>query len=225
MTSPTAAPSHCDPEIAVVTNIELDHHAFFASEAELQDAFTAWLAGVPDVVRSWELEPVTFELAIAGEHNRQNAAAALAALSLAGIEPAVAADSARAVCRRRSSVPVRRRTWRRAGLRRLRAQPDRASGHARDRSSPGGGPARRRLSTARLRAHPPAPPRARCSARSGRYRHRHRGDGRTRCTARRDDGALGARCRSRPRAAHLGADARGCDRAGARGRPAPAISC
>jgi UDP-N-acetylmuramate--alanine ligase len=78
------------PEIAVVTNIELDHHAFFASEAELDDAFTNWLAEVPNVVRSWELEPVRFELAIAGRYNLQNAAAAMAALSLAGIDPAIA---------------------------------------------------------------------------------------------------------------------------------------
>jgi UDP-N-acetylmuramate--alanine ligase len=78
------------PEIAVVTNIELDHHAFYGSEAELHEAFAEWLAEVPQVVRSWELEPVSFALAIAGEHNRQNAAAALAALALAGIDAAVA---------------------------------------------------------------------------------------------------------------------------------------
>jgi UDP-N-acetylmuramate--alanine ligase len=78
------------PEIAVVTNIELDHHAFFASEAELREAFDSWLGGVPHVIRSWELEPVAFELAVAGEHNRANAAAGLAALSLAGVDPAAA---------------------------------------------------------------------------------------------------------------------------------------
>jgi UDP-N-acetylmuramate--alanine ligase len=81
------------PEIAVVTNIELDHHSFFASEAELRETFDAWLIGVPQVVRSWELDPVEFELAIAGEHNRQNAAAALAALSLAGVDAAVAQEA------------------------------------------------------------------------------------------------------------------------------------
>jgi UDP-N-acetylmuramate--alanine ligase len=81
------------PEIAVVTNIELDHHSFFASEAELRETFDEWLAVVPQVVRSWELEPVDFELAIAGRHNCQNAAAALAALSLAGVDAAVAQDA------------------------------------------------------------------------------------------------------------------------------------
>jgi UDP-N-acetylmuramate--alanine ligase len=73
------------PQIAVVTNIELDHHASYASEAELAEFFDDWLKGVPHVVRSWELEPVELELAVPGDHNRQNAAAALAALELAGV--------------------------------------------------------------------------------------------------------------------------------------------
>jgi len=73
------------PEIGVVTNVELDHHATFASEAELEDFFETWLAGVPAVVRGRELEPVSFDLAVPGEHNRMNAAVALAALALAGI--------------------------------------------------------------------------------------------------------------------------------------------
>ena len=45
----------------------------------------AWLAEVPQVVRGWELEPVSVELAVPGEHNRSNAATALAALELAGV--------------------------------------------------------------------------------------------------------------------------------------------
>jgi UDP-N-acetylmuramate--alanine ligase len=73
------------PEIAVVTNVELDHHATFASAAEVEELFERWLAEVPQVVRGWELEPVAFELALPGEHNRRNAAAALAALELAGV--------------------------------------------------------------------------------------------------------------------------------------------
>lgn len=73
------------PEVAVITNIELDHHATYASEAELRAFFEGWLATVPRVVRSWELAPVSLELAIPGDHNRQNAAAALAALELAGV--------------------------------------------------------------------------------------------------------------------------------------------
>ena len=83
------------PEIALVTNVELDHHSTFASAAEVEELFERWLAEVPQVVRGWELEPVSFELALPGEHNRRNAAAALAALELAGVaradaEPALA---------------------------------------------------------------------------------------------------------------------------------------
>jgi UDP-N-acetylmuramate--alanine ligase len=73
------------PQIAVVTNVELDHHSTFASTAEVEELFERWLAEVPHVVRGWELEPVTFELALPGEHNRRNAAAALAGLELAGV--------------------------------------------------------------------------------------------------------------------------------------------
>jgi UDP-N-acetylmuramate--alanine ligase len=73
------------PRIAVLTNIELDHHAAYASEAELRTFFDDWLAEVPHVVRSWELPPVELDLAVPGEHNRQNAAAALVALELGGV--------------------------------------------------------------------------------------------------------------------------------------------
>ncbi len=78
------------PQVAVVTNIELDHHSTFASAAEVEALFDDWLAEVPHVVRGWELEPVSFELQVAGEHNRRNAAAALAALELAGVDRAEA---------------------------------------------------------------------------------------------------------------------------------------
>ncbi len=73
------------PQIAVLTNVELDHHATFASEEEVRELFERWLAGAPGHVRGDELEPVSFELAAPGEHNRRNAATALAALELAGI--------------------------------------------------------------------------------------------------------------------------------------------
>jgi len=75
------------PEIGVVTNVELDHHATFGSVAEVRALFEAWLAEVPSPVRGWELEPVdAAELPLLrGAHNRQNAAAALAALELAGV--------------------------------------------------------------------------------------------------------------------------------------------
>ena len=73
------------PEIGVVTNIELDHHSTFASAVEVEEMFERWLVTVPQVVRGWELEPVAVELALPGEHNRRNAAAAIAALELAGV--------------------------------------------------------------------------------------------------------------------------------------------
>jgi UDP-N-acetylmuramate--alanine ligase len=82
------------PEIAVVTNVELDHHATFGSQAEVEEMFERWLEQVPHVVRGWELEPAGFELAVPGEHNRLNAAAAVAALELAGV---ARADAERAL--------------------------------------------------------------------------------------------------------------------------------
>ena len=81
------------PELAVVTNVELDHHATFASGAELEAFFDEWLAGVPAVVRGWELEPVGFPLAVPGEHNRLNAAAALEAAAVLGVDPATACEA------------------------------------------------------------------------------------------------------------------------------------
>jgi UDP-N-acetylmuramate--alanine ligase len=73
------------PEIAVVTNVELDHHTAYSSEAELAAFFEEWLAAAPHAVRGWELAPVDGILGVPGEHNRMNAAAALAALDLAGV--------------------------------------------------------------------------------------------------------------------------------------------
>jgi UDP-N-acetylmuramate--alanine ligase len=73
------------PQIAVVTNVDLDHHATFASEAEVRELFERWLAEAPAAVRGDELEPAALELGVPGEHNRRNAAAALAALELAGV--------------------------------------------------------------------------------------------------------------------------------------------
>ena len=73
------------PQIAVLTNVELDHHATFASEDEVRELFERWLAAAQELVRGDELEPVAFELGVPGEHNRRNAAAALSALELAGV--------------------------------------------------------------------------------------------------------------------------------------------
>ena len=73
------------PKIAVVTNVDLDHHSEFGSLAEVQELFERWLAEVPQVVRADDLDPFQGELRLPGEHNRRNAAAALAALELVGI--------------------------------------------------------------------------------------------------------------------------------------------
>src|SRR5439155_9990203 len=73
------------PQVAVLPNVELEHHSTFGSEEEVRELFECWLAEAPGHVRGDELEPVSFELAVPGEHNRRNAATALAALELAGI--------------------------------------------------------------------------------------------------------------------------------------------
>ena len=82
------------PEIAVVTNVELDHHATYASEAELGAFFEEWLSRAPTAVRGWELAPVELALSVPGEHNRMNAAAAIAALEAANV---ARADAERAI--------------------------------------------------------------------------------------------------------------------------------
>jgi UDP-N-acetylmuramate--alanine ligase len=108
-------------EVAVVTNVELDHHATFGSLAEVRDVFRAFLAEPPaailwdrpDVVELRGGRPFTaFDVAdprldgdgssfawrdqqvrlrVPGAHNARNAAAALEASLLAGADPAQAA--------------------------------------------------------------------------------------------------------------------------------------
>ena len=73
------------PRVAVVLNVDLDHHSAFASRAEVEQLFERWLAHVPEVVRGDTLEPVEVELGVPGEHNRRNAAAALDALERVGV--------------------------------------------------------------------------------------------------------------------------------------------
>jgi UDP-N-acetylmuramate--alanine ligase len=73
------------PKIAAVTNIDLDHHAEFASRTEVKELFERWLADAPQTVRGDTLAPYDGELTVSGEHNRRNAATALAVLELAGV--------------------------------------------------------------------------------------------------------------------------------------------
>jgi UDP-N-acetylmuramate--alanine ligase len=87
------------PEIAVVTNIEMDHHSRWGSEAELREAFRQFVAPAAAVVAPVDgsLDEVTkgkdvagfdvdrpgpaeLDLAVPGLHNQLNARAALAAL-------------------------------------------------------------------------------------------------------------------------------------------------
>jgi UDP-N-acetylmuramate--alanine ligase len=92
------------PEVAVVTNVELDHHSRWASHAELMDAFRRFceaargvalpadgsldeLVGEQRVARFDADRPgPSLELPVPGRHNLLNARAALAALDLAGFE-------------------------------------------------------------------------------------------------------------------------------------------
>ena len=70
-------------QIAVVTNVELDHHTEFRSLVELEHEFDRWTAQAAHVVR--DAPAYEGPLAVPGEHNRRNAGAALAALELAGV--------------------------------------------------------------------------------------------------------------------------------------------
>jgi len=83
------------PEIAVVTNVDLDHHSEFASRAEVESLFAEWLGAAPLAVRGEELEPVDLELRVPGAHNRRNAAVALAAVESAGYARERAAEALR----------------------------------------------------------------------------------------------------------------------------------
>jgi UDP-N-acetylmuramate--alanine ligase len=108
-------------DVAVVTNVELDHHATFSSLSELRACFRAFLAGAPHAVL-WDRPEIlalrgaaphtTFDvvapdldpggsrfdwrghevrLQVPGEHNARNAEAALEACRLAGADPSAAA--------------------------------------------------------------------------------------------------------------------------------------
>jgi UDP-N-acetylmuramate--alanine ligase len=108
-------------DVAVVTNVELDHHATFGSLAEVRDVFRAWLAPAPQAVlwdrpdvlalrgdapfvsfdvpapeldatgSSFEWRGHRVRLSVPGAHNARDAAAALEACVLAGADPAQAA--------------------------------------------------------------------------------------------------------------------------------------
>jgi len=97
-------------DVAVVTNVELDHHATYGSLSELEEAFAEFTGAAETVVSGtgglgadnleigpgtsrFEVDGAEVELQVPGEHNILNALAALAALRAAGVEPAEAAPA------------------------------------------------------------------------------------------------------------------------------------
>ena len=82
------------PEIAVITNIEMDHHARWGSVAELRAAFAEFAEGAR--VAEFDEDspgPAELSLSVPGRHNRINARAALAAVDLAGLDAGAAATA------------------------------------------------------------------------------------------------------------------------------------
>jgi UDP-N-acetylmuramate--alanine ligase len=74
-----------EPEIAVVTNVEMDHHSRWGSEAELRVAFAEFTAKAKGVAHPEDLD-LDVALAVPGRHNLLNARAAIAAAELAGFD-------------------------------------------------------------------------------------------------------------------------------------------
>ena len=189
------------PRIAVLTNAELDHHATYASQRDVDDTFRAFLDLAEDVVlgdepgltrfrgsvarpEDVELEPggvrftldgVPVELPVPGVHNARNAATALAACRLAGADPQQAAAALAdfgGAGRRFERVGHDGR--RRTGGRRLRAPPDRGAGDDRGRAHARRAPRDRGLPAAPVLPHPPPAPRVRRRARARRRGRRAR---------------------------------------------------
>ena len=110
-----------DPEIAVLTNAELDHHSTYSSRLELEDTFRTFMARAGENAVVWDrpelvalcppgahsydaptpdLSPsgsrfpwrgIEVVLTVPGAHNAINAAGALTAAALAGADPSRAA--------------------------------------------------------------------------------------------------------------------------------------
>jgi UDP-N-acetylmuramate--alanine ligase len=112
-----------EPEIAVLTNAELDHHATYSSRLDLEETMREFMARATLGAVVWDRpelralcppDPVAYDapdtvvsvhgsrfgwrgievsLAVPGRHNAVNAAGALSAAALAGADPARAAAS------------------------------------------------------------------------------------------------------------------------------------
>jgi UDP-N-acetylmuramate--alanine ligase len=100
------------PEVAVVTNVEMDHHSRWGSLAELHEAFRSFIGPARGLVVPMDEEmgwlgqrgeearfdaaapgPAELTLAVPGQHNLRNARAALGAIELAGLDVAAAAEA------------------------------------------------------------------------------------------------------------------------------------
>ncbi|HWM55452.1 MAG TPA: Mur ligase domain-containing protein [Solirubrobacterales bacterium] len=84
------------PEIAIVTNIEMDHHSHWGSLVELRQAFERFSSSAEISVMPTDFDldapgPPDLSLAVPGAHNRLNARAALAAVEAAGLDVEAAA--------------------------------------------------------------------------------------------------------------------------------------
>jgi UDP-N-acetylmuramate--alanine ligase len=84
------------PEVAVVTNVEMDHHSHWGSIAELRAAFERFLANSRRVAEfdAGSPGPAELRLAVPGDHNVLNARAALAAIAETGAADLAAAAEA-----------------------------------------------------------------------------------------------------------------------------------
>ena len=148
------------PQIAVVTNVELDHHSTFASAAEVAELFERWLAErAAGRARLGARAGVVRAPASPGEHNRRNAAAALAALELAGV---ARADAEPVLARFRGAGRRFELVGEQGGVTVVddyAHHPTRDRGHGRRGARADGRPRARPLPAAPLLPH--APPRAR----------------------------------------------------------------
>jgi UDP-N-acetylmuramate--alanine ligase len=98
-----------DPEVAVITNIEMDHHSRWSGLAELREAFGTFADKAAKVIVpagtnvgsqiGFDIDhpgPAEVPLMVPGEHNLLDARAAIAALEAVGVDPE---DAARALAR------------------------------------------------------------------------------------------------------------------------------
>jgi UDP-N-acetylmuramate--alanine ligase len=83
-----------DPEIAVITNIEMDHHSRWGSLAELRQAFSEFAGRAQHVIDGEQIDNTAeLQLPVPGRHNVANARAAIAAVTAAGVDAGDAANA------------------------------------------------------------------------------------------------------------------------------------